>query len=271
MGGHGDHWGCIHEDYKGVISNLLPLTISMGKVVGKAQLLVEDPESGEKSEEIIFAIAHPQAGLRSMAVLITDTKNNHNKLWTAYPTAFLGTSFEVEIDQIHDWENYAEGLIEGSIFDGPLLCFFDTFYFQNKGKYKPEMKCTFALCAFAYSIKLYEHQEIEINNPEAFKLLHPDSQESGPLKVSFDGAKLLIQQLQGDKDDYSFQTTIEELEMLDFLGYPVYRLQGSFMTFEDQVLRLDVYAGEHVFEGFKPKIGDEIRGVLWLQGRLIEI
>jgi hypothetical protein len=109
-----------------------------------------------------------------------------------------------------------------------------------------------------------------MNNPEVYKVLHPEGQEPRPFTVSFDGAKILLPHSQGDKDDYSFQTAIEELAALDFLGYPLYRLRGTFMLVHDQPFRLDLYAGEHVCQGYNPEIGDEIRGTLWLQGRLIE-
>lgn len=270
MGGHGDHWNCISKDRKGIITQIIPLTTNSGELAGHAKELVEDPESGEQSEETVLGMTYPQADLRSMVVEITDTKNKLLRVRTGYPAGFAGIPYEVEIAQIHNWENYGEALIEGSIFDGPWLCFFDTFYFQNKKKYQPGMKLTFALCALAYSVKLYEHEEFEVNNPKAYKMLHPASPESHPFKVSFDGAKLLIPHDQGDKDDYSFQTTIEELEKFNFLEYPMYRFKATFMDFEDQQLRFDVYAGEHVFQGFEPKVGDEIRGVLWLQGRMIE-
>jgi|GEM_PF-4733510 len=68
MGGHGDHWGCIDKDHTKVISHLLPLTTNSGELTGKAEVMVEDPESGEKRKEIVFGMTYPQADLRSMVV-----------------------------------------------------------------------------------------------------------------------------------------------------------------------------------------------------------
>jgi len=42
---------------------------------------------------------------------MSDAKQNCYMVRTAYPADFAGIPYEVEIDQIHDWENYAEGSI----------------------------------------------------------------------------------------------------------------------------------------------------------------
>lgn len=70
-------------------------------------------------------------------------------------------------------------------------------------------------------------------------------------------------------DTAEYQGDIIEMKELQFMDYPVYHLK--VMVWEDNFC-LDIYAPKHSFEDEKyiPKVGDNIRGVMWLTGYLAE-
>ena len=62
---------------------------------------------------------------------------------------------------------------------------------------------------------------------------------------------------------------IEAIDAFEHDGQKVYRLEMVLMRPDDEEFRLPVYAAEHVLDGYVPRLGDDVQGVLWVQGRRI--
>ena len=39
---------------------------------------------------------------------------------------------------------------------------------------------------------------------------------------------------------------------------------------DDGEFRIAIFASEHVLDGYVPQLGEDVEGILWLQGRIID-
>ena len=70
--------------------------------------------------------------------------------------------------------------------------------------------------------------------------------------------------------DAEFQTVVEEVEYFHFHGIKICRMPATFNLGDDRAVKLNLYASEGVLMGYRPRIGDPIRGTVWLQGYAIK-
>ena len=49
----------------------------------------------------------------------------------------------------------------------------------------------------------------------------------------------------------------------------IYRLEMVVMRPDDQSFRLPVFASERALDGYVPQLGEDVEGMLWLQGSLL--
>ena len=72
-------------------------------------------------------------------------------------------------------------------------------------------------------------------------------------------------------DDYQFCAPVNDVKESELGGIPVWRFRGTVMRVHDgsQEVHIDIYATrEAMWDGVAPVLGDEVSGVLWLQGGL---
>ena len=72
------------------------------------------------------------------------------------------------------------------------------------------------------------------------------------------------------RDDAQFQGVIEAIDTFEHDGQKVYRLEMVLMRPEDEEFRMPVYASERALDGYVPRLGEDVEGVMWVQGRRIE-
>ena len=72
------------------------------------------------------------------------------------------------------------------------------------------------------------------------------------------------------RDDAQFQGVIESIDTFEHDGQKVYRLEMVLMRPGDEEFRIPVYASERALDGYEPRLGEDVEGVMWVQGRRIE-
>jgi hypothetical protein len=70
-------------------------------------------------------------------------------------------------------------------------------------------------------------------------------------------------------DDAEFRTVIEQVGYFELEGIGIYFLRATLMRPDDNDFNGIIFASESVLNGYTPKCGDSIEGVMWLQGALI--
>lgn len=239
-GTHGSHWDAVAqgEDIQEVVMS----AIETGEHV----------EAASPGDSDVVGYIDGSPGCRTCTVTVG------GKVWTAYPEV-EGVDQEVTIEEELPWgEEGIESQLQITLGDATFVLF-DTRYFE-RGEYEPGETREFAVAGVAYN--LFEAEEETV--------------------VAQDGEELSMAEMaglfpfeDGQPDDYAFQTTIKGVEELAYRGRTVYQLRVALFRQpaeeSDDFVDVDayLYAAEHVVDGFDPTVGDDVRGLVWLQGHAV--
>ena len=189
-----------------------------------------------------------------------------------YPFAGVGTQVGIEIKKLHVWTSGAEAQIEGVWGEAPIS-FFDLTFLSNRAWYEAGKRRDFILAGIAY----------EAGAPKLNKLaLSPDSQlavwqrthtgnvEGEDVHICLEGSSIFIPVEEWDRDDYFFRGPVRSVATFeDWMGQSGWKVRVDVMQFEAESADLDVFVTERAWNGGEaPRVGQDIEGRLWLQGRL---
>jgi hypothetical protein len=91
-----------------------------------------------------------------------------------------------------------------------------------------------------------------------------------PIVIHIKGMAGFLQIKGSDDDDYSFRAPVVEVEEMEFLNEPLWRVRATVLRVDDQEFDMNIYVTKKVMgDGRTPKMGDDIEGALWLQGYLL--
>ena len=69
--------------------------------------------------------------------------------------------------------------------------------------------------------------------------------------------------------DHEFFSVVDAVEEIDLHGLAFFKLTlGIGVAAEEQIVTNPVYASKPVCGEYRPRVGDAVKGVLWLQGRI---
>jgi hypothetical protein len=90
------------------------------------------------------------------------------------------------------------------------------------------------------------------------------------MKFSTEGLAGYFPYRRGDVDDLLFQTPVKEVSEIEFGDKKVYRIKAALFRADYGARDVDIYihASEKATKGYVPRVGEDIGGVLWLQGYL---
>lgn len=234
-GMHGSHWDTLVE------SDTELQSIVMG-TVEKSESKESMKWSGDQKITAFFS---------SGEHLKTCTITVNNQIWTAYPFIHDGIIHEVTIEDIDMWLNELEGQIQCGL-GGTSFAFFDTMYFKNKDKYKNGEKYNFSLSAMAYSLAKAEPKTIK---------------DKEGRELSTKGMAAFFPFQNGDIDDFIFQVPVKEVMELKFENKDIYRIKAPlFRSNGSWDIDIYIYASKSTTKGYVPQAGDDISGIMWLQG-----
>lgn len=221
----------------------------------------------------------PEGDLRFLSLIMIDNVAEKNEVLSAYPVAVCGIPQSLTIEEVIPWENGIEGQIKVLFAETVPLTFFDTLYYINHPQYRIGDSYQFILAGFAYKFSVREAEPIVIDNPEAIQRLRsvgfhkPKDGADGqlePIVIQTKGMAAFLQLEGWDDDDYSFRAPVIEVEEMEFLDEPLWRVRATVLRVEDHEFDLSIYVTKKVMEDRQlPRAGDDIEGALWLQGYLL--
>lgn len=225
-GAHGAHWDAVLGDDE-LVREAIVEAARAGETV---------PRRAVEGQGVTGRL-HPAGNpVRTCAVTTDGT------LTTAYPVG-NGIAHEVTVTEVVEWANGVEAQVAFDL-SGRRAAAFDAGYFRPID-YGPGDAVRMELSGFAY--------ELAPAGGEAAVTEGEVPEEGEAAFVGFDG---------GDVDDYLVRGRVGEVRQGTYRGRDVYGLRLSIPEGGE----VAVYAADHVLEGYVPEPGDEVEGVLWLQG-----
>jgi len=194
---------------------------------------------------------------------------------SGYPFVRDGEKLHLKITEIKEWNNKYEAAIVAETKGKQTVSFFDTKYYKNKEKYKIGNYYTFAISALGYNVECLKDKLFSFEGQKAVDWLakigkEPTITPNGEVEpIVFDLSELVSYLPQEDEfpDDAMFQSPVMTLEKISAFQVDLYKFK--IQIFRDPDVFLDLYAKDSFFEK-EPTTDDSLRGVIWLQGYLVE-
>ena len=253
--------------------------IQEGRFVGTAECV--DVEDGTDRTEQVACLRWGADRLANQILVVSNSAKQSNFLFSGYPIVLDGAPTEVTISKVEPWEYGIEGWVHGSVTsEGASICFFDSMYFAGTAGLKEGDVVTYQLAGLAYWLRPIQLRSFEVREGGMWEMEKQRRLEAGesleeasrPVEVHMTGAAILLPRgSDGDaRDDAQFQGVIEAIDTFEHDGQKVYRLEMALMRPEDEEFRMPVYASERALDGYEPRLGEDVEGVMWVQGRRIE-
>lgn len=198
-----------------------------------------------------------------------------NMLISIFPFYAWGSDVRLELKRVIIWENRVEAQIE-AFWGYSEITFYDTHFIHNRVWYEAGKEYNFRLTGIAYKARPATIHEIPFKT-------HPDQvawqrkvalekelpNPEFPEKVILENIAVFIPIDNGDIDEYHFRGNIKSVEEIygGMLDQKAYLADVTVMRFDNEDAYLKVIISEKAWQANRPpKIGDEIEGLLWLQG-----
>lgn len=283
-GGHGERWSIFIDDLNEFARRILPQAVREARTAAcYADTSVARPMPLPPSEPEGAVLSWPLQDFGMFFVIRLGDASRKGELVSAFPRASDGVEHVVDLEAIRLWPNRLEAQIEGLVGGGAVpITFFDTLFARHRGFYQKHRRYRFILAGFPYRIEVCESPPVVIDDPERVSALrramNPDDRneqpDSEPLIIQTKGMAALFPLSDGAGDDYEFQGPVKSITELDseMLGCRTWRIRVTVARFgdlSDDDFDIDLYVTDKVLEGGPtPKIGDDVRGIFWLQGYL---
>lgn len=280
-GGHGSHWESFFDDVR-VLLKALPRIIQESKLAltyadNKSAKPYPFPSDEPKGALLVWPI--PRFGL--IAAIELDPQSGANKLISAYPWVSEGVQHTIRVERIRLWPNRLEAQIDALVGADEVLSltFFDPLFAANRAFYKKNEIYQFVLVGFPYVFEIVDPAPIVINDLEKAGRLRTmmykdDSSQRDthePLVFETKGMAAFLPRGDLATDDYEFQGPVKSVTEFytEMLGQQAWRVRITVSRIDDRDFDIDLCLTRKVLgDGRLPKIGDDVRGILWLQGYL---
>ncbi len=285
--GHGDHWNTL-GDASQLVENFVSQVISQGEVESVDSLHRPWQEMTLPTDKTVCSIFHSPEPLGLKVILLErDDIEKSYQLVTAFPAARKGVTLPFTIREIQPWENLMEGVLVGQLDDGDdpasfgegaEIGFFDTCFGQHYWRYRSGERLLFSLAGLVMRVEKIGELTFKIDNQVSLKRKYdllgeqPELDADGQIKpdvYNMDGMKALLSGSNGYPEDCSFQMKISSLSVFELENIAVIEVTGPLFPtgpVEEGVL----YIPQPVLpSGLVLSVGDNIRGIAWLHGRLV--
>lgn len=183
------------------------------------------------------------------------------------------------LTDIHEYEGGHEAVLE-TTYGAHKVSFYDLDFFENKEKYEIGKSYEFALSGMAYGAEYVPEDELVIHIPAEKALELGLDVEPGEKDIKLYSRDTIgfIQTDEEDPADTAFQSPVmSTVKEVKFLGYDFYLTTicicpvECYDEAEPELPQLDIPLSvrSHFFPK-KPRKGTPIRGLMWLQGRMVK-
>ena len=277
--GHGNHWECLGGTAEERVGQFIPLVCASGQVGPAVKRTAKWFDSEVETEESIVTVEHPETPLRCLAMLVSNQATKSHSLYSGFPYAAEAAPMRLSVDNIRDWGNHVEGVLECSAPLGGTIAFFDTHYYRNRDGYKVGKEFDFRLAGLLYSLKLVNGETVTVTDQEVLAQRwaaygkEPKRDAQGLIEpdiIHLDGMVALFPSDGDWPEDAQYRCQLKEVSTFMLEDILVYRLVPELEE-DQQFFPGILYAAAAVLQdGYVPKPGDNISGRVWVQGFLDE-
>ncbi len=263
--GFGDVWRAIFGEEDSVL-DYLPRITTEGHPEKEGIVGTED------SHMMLFRL--PASKPMHLGLLLDEKPDSYEVV--DYFPVLEGVENKLKIIKTHTWENGIEGTVAARTltdFDIPIS-FFAPYFYRDREAFAENSMRNVCLAGVAFSCDKATDDGVRISHGpmyeeelEKFLTEHPDkTKEDFPsVFVSFQGCRVLVPKTYVPVFEY--RCPVLDVKEISFLGHAVYVLHVPVSGDEDAVC-CNLYVSEHSLDGYVPKAGDDIQGVLWMSGDL---
>lgn len=276
MPGHGDHWETLYDvdDY---VKEKLVRDCQDSTLVCRHPCM-DVKGNSERSEEVA-CLRYGNERFANQVLIVSDTSDASRFLFSGYPVALDGVVQTITVDQVAPWDYGIEGWIHAKVTEAQVsVSFFDTMYFARTEQVRPGDQVEVSLAGIAYWLRPIQMRSFEIKEGPMWQMERErrlndgesEKEASRPVEIHMTGASIFLPK-GGDEnpDDAQFQGVIDALDSFEHDGQRIYRMEMVVMRPDDEEFRVAVFASEYVLDGYVPRLGEDVEGILWLQGRVI--
>lgn len=271
--GHGTHWEAVLNSVNEDFPDALDVGIKGGKVIGRHRIPLWGGPGGVKDAEVAV-IEAAESGFGALGLIVADGLRNY--LHTAFPIASRGRARRIRVLDVHESSFGLEGRITAELGEAQIT-FFEPYYSLNSARYRPGAELEVVLAGIAYQLQVADrsqtvlHPDIgEVHLGGAAALLSMQDSDPGNLPNNGFGLSYILEPSdRPGPDDYSFRGPIKNIQAADFLGRPAKCINATLLRIDegDTDVDIDLYVlDDKIRADQTPTIGDDITGVLWLQG-----
>jgi hypothetical protein len=271
-------WGAVYPDPKAALGERMPELMKKasqrwGGMRWPAEAI---PPGGVRPENVVYT-SEETGEIRHMCVVLTGRTIGPSRLGAAYPFVPHGTACEVEIVEIHPYENGIQGEVTGRVA-GTDIRFFEPLWGVRRSRYQPGTVQRVRFAGFAHALRAMNDTEgalLSLAAPTADPAQPPPA-PSEPAAAAppppLDAiASELVMIGPGPSSRYGMHAPIVEWRGFWIGERLYYALKLRLARGEGRDFAVEVFAGRHCFAGaFNPAPGIALAGVVWLHGTLAE-
>ncbi len=270
----GSHFDAFFDDMQNDVMINIGEYTENSSVVESSHISDLQDISDDKRWQKGFILAYPKdnsdEGMGSIIGIVEEEKEL--TFISLFPHLNYGQIYELELNKVYVWSNGHEAQIEVDL-GFTELAFYDIHYDVNRKFYFSGDKYKFQILGIAYSCENRVETEIEVETtPEMAKAL---DMPVGMRTVSLVGMASFIPIDSWDRDDYSYSGIIQNVKgvyisISDIKGWICTTrvlVEGSD---SENIYDMDILVTEKIWKSkTAPKVGDDIEGSVWTQGRLL--
>lgn len=236
-GSHGSHWDALVDEDE-AIGRAVQRTIAAGEAVRAPSV--------DGRETVGFRAG--EGPVRSTVVTAD------GEMLTAYPAA-EGIEHEFAADETIPWANGVEAQLRGRLGPASVALFPTNFFARHDQTFEGDRRVELAGLAYYCA-------------PQSGASDDAVAGVDGTDAADGDGVVGFAPFDRGDVDDYVFRTRAKAVTATAFDGRAVYRIRAPLFRRDGEDVDVSLYAADRVLDGVVPDAGDDLEGVLWLQGRV---
>lgn len=275
MPGHGDHWNALY-DLDSYVEEGLARDCQEGMLV--CRVPCQDVKHGTERAEEVVCLRRGTNRVANQVLLVSDSTSRSHDLFSGYPVVLDGIVHRLTVRRVEAWEYGIEGWIHATATSEDVsVSFFDTMFFAGSASLRPGDVAEYSLAGLAYRLGPIRMRSFSVSEGALWEMTRQRRLEDGespeqadrPVDVNLTGAAIFLPRRGEQCDEAEFQGVIEAIDSLEHDGQKVYRLEMVLMRPGDDEFRLPVFASERVLDGYVPRLGDDVEGVMWVQGRQV--
>jgi hypothetical protein len=275
MPGHGNHWCALYGD-DADIEAIIVRDLEDSTLVDS--FLCVDVAHGTERAEEVSCLRWGQGSVVEDTLVVTDSTQQERFLFSAYPVIREGTQHTVTVDEVDPWEYGVEAWVHVRVTAEEIpLVFFDVRYYAGSECLQPGQKIDVSLAGLAYSLEPLKQTSFEIGEGPFWEMQKQSRLDEGksleeaeqPVTIHLNGMAALLPGSGECCDEAEFHGVIEVITHFEHDGKTIYRLEIVLLRPGDDVFKLPVFVSEVVLNGYVPRLGEDVQGVMWIQGYLV--